>query len=305
MVRSGRYVLAVSGGVDSMTLLHALASASRQDLALVVAHYDHGIRPDSAEDRRLVASQALHYGLQFEHEEGRLGAHVSEAVAREKRYAFLDRIAKKYNAQAIMTAHHKDDVIETMIINLLRGTGRKGLSSLRSTSRIVRPLLSASKADIFSYAEQHNITWREDSTNSDPTYLRNYIRHELLPLARKRSASVDDDFLAIATHMYKLNVVLDEELARVYAAISLEEESNVITLSRYFLIMVPANVAREVLLYAIRRLQVDVEVRAKQLDLLLHFVKTGKPRKMFDISKEVKVVAQIQKIVLKKYSTSV
>src|SRR5437764_343012 len=128
--KPGKYVVAVSGGVDSVALLDMLARSD--DLKLVVAHFDHGIRKDSAKDRKFVEDLAKNYDLPFVYEEGHLGSGTSEAVARGARYDFLHRVKKSHGAQAIITAHHQDDVLETAIINLLRGTGRKGLTSLTS-----------------------------------------------------------------------------------------------------------------------------------------------------------------------------
>jgi tRNA(Ile)-lysidine synthase len=178
-VDPGLYIVAISGGVDSMTLLHILKSMP--NMRLVVAHLDHGIREDAWQDRELVEVITRAYGLPFEYEEARLGAAASEADARYARYAFLERVKKKHNARGILTAHHQDDVLETAFLNLLRGTGRKGLSSLRSSDEVVRPFLNISKQEIRAYAAAHNIQWREDSTNQDERYLRNFVRRQLLP----------------------------------------------------------------------------------------------------------------------------
>ncbi|SRR5581483_2133474 len=178
-IAPGKYIVAVSGGVDSMVLLDALAQHT--GLNLIVAHFDHGIRQDSAEDRTLVAVTAKQYDLQFVHEEGRLGIEASEAAARAARYDFLRRVQKEQGARAIILAHHQDDVLETAILNILRGTGRRGLTALASTPQRLRPLLDVPKTNILAYAKQHGIAWREDSTNMDQRYLRNYIRHTVLP----------------------------------------------------------------------------------------------------------------------------
>ena len=178
-IRPGTYVVAVSGGVDSMVLLDVLAQVP--GLQLVIAHFEHGVREDSDEDLQLVESAAKHYDLPFIYERGNLGPTASEAVARTARYAFLRRVREQHAADAIVTAHHKDDLIETAVLNMLRGTGRKGLSSLQSTDELVRPLLHVPKQQILNYAGQHHITWHEDSTNQNDTYLRNYIRHTILP----------------------------------------------------------------------------------------------------------------------------
>jgi tRNA(Ile)-lysidine synthetase-like protein len=179
MVSSGKYVVAVSGGVDSMALLHALTRLP--DIELVVAHFDHGIRPDSSQDCHLVRRIAKEYGLPYTYDEGALGADASEEVARRARYAFLRRVCAEQAADAVITAHHKDDVLETAVINIIRGTGRKGLSSLGDAPGLIRPLLGTSKSEIRRYADEHGLVWREDSTNADHRYLRNHIRHNVLP----------------------------------------------------------------------------------------------------------------------------
>ncbi len=134
----GKYIVAVSGGIDSVSLLHALTSD--KSLHLIVAHFDHGIRDDSALDAKFVANLARELGLSFVTQRVKLGFEASEAVARKHRYKFLHRACIENNADAIVTAHHQDDVIETAIINTLRGTKRRGLISLKSTELIKRPL---------------------------------------------------------------------------------------------------------------------------------------------------------------------
>jgi len=175
----GRYVLAVSGGVDSMALLHALKDVA--GVELIVAHFDHGIRTDSGVDRQLVQDEAERRDLKFELKEGHLDSDSSEAVARKARYDFLELVRLKYEASAIITAHHQDDVLETAVLNLSRGTGWRGLISLSDNEHFKRPLLDTSKAVILEYAYKNNLVWREDSTNTNEQYLRNYIRHTIMP----------------------------------------------------------------------------------------------------------------------------
>lgn len=207
-VKPGTYIVAVSGGVDSVVLLDMLAR--QKGLHLVVAHFDHGIREDSGADRQFVQSLAEKYGLPFEYEEGKLGAETSEALAREERYKFLHAKKEKHGADAIITAHHQDDVIETAIINMLRGTGRKGLTSLGSQGGIVRPLLGLTKNNLVSYAKEKELVWREDSTNIDMKYLRNYVRHMIVP---KISAPQREKLLHIIASQRSVNTELDKLLA--------------------------------------------------------------------------------------------
>src|SRR5665213_3388961 len=181
--KPGCYVVAVSGGVDSMAMLHMLQEQSRQESGwkLVVAHLDHGIRMDSADDRRLVQSTARKYGLPFVYHEGRLGAGAGEAEARAARYDFLRGAQTASGARAIITAHHQDDLLETAIINILRGSGRKGLTALSDRPGLARPLLRVPKSELVAYAQANGLQWLEDSTNQNEAYLRNYVRRRLLP----------------------------------------------------------------------------------------------------------------------------
>lgn len=181
----GTYVVAVSGGVDSISLLHILKSyidkLPNKKLApkLVVAHFDHGIREDSHYDRKLVEQLAKKYKIPFVFQEGHLGPGSSEADARTARYEFLKQVMRASNASAIITAHHKDDATETAIINVYRGTGRRGITSLRNLPELRRPLLHLTKEEIINYAKDQGLTWREDSTNQDLNILRNNVRSKL------------------------------------------------------------------------------------------------------------------------------
>ncbi|OGL30451.1 tRNA lysidine(34) synthetase TilS [Candidatus Saccharibacteria bacterium RIFCSPHIGHO2_12_FULL_41_12] len=176
-VKPGKYIVAVSGGVDSVVLLDLLVQC--KELELVVAHFDHGIRPDSNLDQRFVKDLAKKYNLEFASEKGNLGENASEEKARNARYEFLHRAGKENHADVVITAHHQDDMLETALINLSRGTGRKGLSSLDSGNKILRPLLGFTKNQIIDYAKKKNLQWREDSTNQSDKYMRNRIRKKL------------------------------------------------------------------------------------------------------------------------------
>jgi tRNA(Ile)-lysidine synthase len=170
-----KYIVAVSGGVDSVVLLDMLIKAQVRPHTLLVAHFDHGIRPDSHEDERFVASLAERHGVAYESKREQLGTQASEALARERRYMFLRALASNHKA-TIVTAHHLDDLVETVAINLRRGTGWRGLAVLDSD--VLRPLIDTPKQSLLKYAHANNLTWREDSTNDSDVYLRNRIRKQ-------------------------------------------------------------------------------------------------------------------------------
>ena len=130
-----------------------------QSLFLVVAHFDHGIRQDSLKDELFVSQKASDYELLYEVGHGDLGAATSEAEARDARYAFLNEMKQKHEAADIITAHHQDDLIETALINIIRGTGPKGLVAISRNKNVLRPLLPYPKSEIIAYARAHNLAW--------------------------------------------------------------------------------------------------------------------------------------------------
>jgi tRNA(Ile)-lysidine synthase len=268
----GTYVVAVSGGVDSMALLHALRQNERWEL--IVAHMDHGIRPDSSEDRRLVEATAKDLDLPFVYQEARLGPGASEATARTARYDFLRRTQRDYNARAIVTAHHQDDVLETAIINLLRGSGRKGLTALDSREDVERPLLAVSKQNLIAYAKNQGLKWREDSTNQNTDYLRNYVRRQLLP---RFDAGSRTQFLEIINGARQTNNELDSLL--IY---ELQLQLGASGLDRDWFTQLPHAVARETMAAWLR----DNNLRdfdSKTLERLVVAAKTADTGKTFDI----------------------
>ena len=272
VVPPGLYVVAVSGGVDSMVLLDLLLTVP--ELYLVVAHLDHGIRKDSRQDRILVETTARMHNLPFEYREARLSRSVSEADARKVRYDFLDAVRQQYGAQAIITAHHQDDVIETAFLNLLRGTGRKGLSSLRSSDKILRPLLQASKQDIREYAKENAIRWREDSTNQDERYLRNFVRLSLIPqLTPVQRQRLSERLMSVAIINQELDALL---LDNLHAHMALEG------LNRQWFIMLPYDISAEVIASWLRQTGIR-DFDRKTIERLVIAAKTALPGKHIDV----------------------
>lgn len=268
----GKYVVAVSGGVDSVSLLHMLSNLPSVDL--VVAHFDHGTRPDSRDDRVFVEALANTYELPFAYDEGQLGPRASEATARQARYDFLEKVRHEYDAPTIVMAHHQDDVLETAIINLLRGTGRKGLSALGNRPGFQRPLLGVPKQDITAYAREHGLEWREDSTNVDQAHLRNYIRHRILPRFDDQSRS---EFMSLIHQSRQDN----EELDRLLAG-QLRGQPGENKLSRLWFILLPHQVALEVMAAWLREQGIR-SFDSKALERLVVAAKIGANGHTFDV----------------------
>lgn len=277
-VGAGTYVVAVSGGVDSMVLLDILRQ--RPGIKLVVAHYDHGIRKDSQVDRKLVQKVAKKHGLMFVHLEGKLGIKTSEAKARAARYAFLNNVKQASGAKAIITAHHQDDVLETAILNMLRGSGRRGLTSLRSVEGLVRPLVDYSKQQLRDYAEEHSLLWREDESNTDTTYVRNYVRANVLP---KFSEGQRAQLVILLERLRDLNDELDARLVDL-----LHTQPALNQLDRAWFIHLPHDIAKEVTLAWLRRHNAR-DVTKKTIERLVVGMKTAKYGQYIDVDNRYKI----------------
>ncbi len=270
-VKPAKYIVAVSGGVDSVVLLDLLKEC--QGATLVVAHFDHGIRPDSADDAESVKRLSESCGLEFETKREELGVDASEELARKRRYLFLNDVREKHNASAIITAHHQDDVIETMMLNILRGSGRKGLSSLVSGD-IVRPLLHFSKKQITEHAVSKKITWREDSTNTNTEYLRNYIRHEVVA---KLTVSQRNDLVSINNRLQLINSEIDAIIKEI-----IDTGDN--KLDRYIMNSLDFKIAAEIVAQWLRDNGVELSKRLVQ-DATI-FCRVGRKNAKFSVSKD-------------------
>ena len=182
-----RVLIAVSGGADSVALLHLLRGHSQ----MAIAHLDHGLREDSGSDAQFVAELAKSLELPFLAERvavlpiaNQRGWSVEDA-ARRVRYDFLTRSAKRLGCQAILTAHTLDDNAETVLLQLLRGSAQaSGIPARRG--RVLRPLLDTHKHDLKTYLRDRGLSWREDDSNSDQRFTRNWVRHSVIPLLKTR-----------------------------------------------------------------------------------------------------------------------
>lgn len=260
-----------------MVLLDLASKLQMPDTKFVVAHFDHGIREDSQSDRRLVQDQSKKHGLPFVYHQGKLGPGASEALARKARYDFLHHVRGAAAARAVITAHHQDDAIETAFINLMRGTGRKGISSLRSTDIITRPLLHVPKAELQQYAQDNQLVWHEDSTNLDDRYLRNRVRHHVVP---KMSTEQRQNLLTLIERMHELNQEVDGLIAN-----QLHIHPELDRLDKRTFTDLPEDIRQELLAAWFRRQEVS-GFNKKTLERLNWAALTYKNGKLADINKD-------------------
>jgi|YNPMSStandDraft_1061717.scaffolds.fasta_scaffold00262_24 tRNA(Ile)-lysidine synthase len=217
-------LLAVSGGIDSMVLLHILKTLNYN---FAIAHCNFQLRGNESEnDEKFVLEVAKNeniivHNIRFDTNDfAKTNKLNIQEAARNLRYEYFYTLCKKHNYHYILTAHHLDDRIETMLINLLRGTGLKGLTSISvKNNRVVRPLLFFTRKEIFQYAQENNIEWREDSSNNEDKYLRNKIRHQIIPLFLKLKEEFyhiqNDNFYRWEQEMQLLEDYIYKELEKL------------------------------------------------------------------------------------------
>lgn len=206
-----RIIAAVSGGPDSMAMLHMLAALAQEGkISVIAAHVNHGFRvEESAHELEVVQTYARRLNVPCETvildlpsyiEETRLN---SQAAAREKRYAFLHKTARKHDASRIALAHHADDQAETVLMRIIRGTGLTGLAGMLSKRteknvELIRPLLRMNKSDLLRYCEAHDIPFCTDSSNKERYYFRNTIRLDILPFLSKYNPQLSQSLQRLA-----------------------------------------------------------------------------------------------------------
>jgi tRNA(Ile)-lysidine synthase len=204
VAKGDRVLVAVSGGPDSMALLHVLALLRSKVGHAVVAHgVDHGLRPEAAAELDLAAQLSSTLAVPFDRTSLRVapGGNL-QARARDARYAALRAAAARAGCSAIATAHHRTDRAETVLLRLLRGAGPRGLAVLPPRSGdLVRPFLRATREAIDAHLARHAVPFARDPSNHDPRFLRVRVRTELLPLLRALSPAIEEHLCALADQL--------------------------------------------------------------------------------------------------------
>lgn len=279
--QSGHYIVAVSGGVDSVALLHLLVHQPKQSLRLRIAHINHGLRPTAGRDERLVRDLAQTYHLPIDVVKLDLGQ-ASEAEARRRRYDALFDIMTRHQARAIITAHHADDRAETGIINSLRGSQRRGQAATFERSRLVRPLLELHKDQLQRYAQDQGLVWFEDETNQDTSIARNYIRRYWLS-----DPSTTEAVNSLQAALEVVNQRIDRRLAQTYYQFYSDGR---LELPRRFVAVEPWDQLAALLHYCFRQLEPDREFSRRQIGEAARFSKTAQTGAQFRLSSSLKLL---------------
>jgi len=220
-LKEKKLLIAVSGGVDSMVLVHLLHQLK---LDISVAHCNFNLRgKESDEDTEFVKSECNNYNIKLfvnhfnTKEYADLYKLSIQVSARQLRYDWFNELLEKEGFDYLLTAHHLDDSIETFLINFTRGTGLEGLTGIpQQNGKIVRPLLIFSREEIEKYAKENDIKWREDSSNASDKYLRNKLRHNVIPILKELNPGFSDAFQQTLENLQQAQSMVDDSSRIVY-----------------------------------------------------------------------------------------
>lgn len=294
--KNDRIVIGLSGGPDSMCLFHLLTTLKKEyNLEIICAHLNHGLRQESEEEKFFVEKICEQENCIFEYKKLELTNKNVEQDARKKRYEFFEEIIKKYQAKYLMTAHHGDDLIETILMRLTRGSSIEGYSGFKQITKkdsytLVRPLITATKEEIEKYIEEHKIEYRIDKTNNSDNYTRNRYRHHILPVLKSENKNVHKKFLKFSQELDLINQYLEKNTTIALTSVYEFGKVNLHKFKELDLIM-----QHRVLEYILKKeYQDNINlINERHLKLLMNLCMSNSPNK--------KINLPLKKVVVKNY----
>ncbi len=275
--KSSKLLLAVSGGVDSITLLHLLHNLRQYyDWDITVAHYNHGVRSDAMLDAALVGELADTYGYPYllgKYE----GTNASEAAMRKARYEYLEQMRRDVGADYVVTAHHGNDRMETALFNTIRGADREGIVALKDRrGNIIRPLLPFMKPEIIVFANLQKLPYREDKTNADLNYSRNFVRNVLVPHGSLTFRNFHHNFNRRLAKLEVINRRIRAGLDRLEGQLVVVSSDQTIEMKKKAFIALPQEIKQAFLVRLIKQLAPAFQFSRKTIQDSLKFIETTK-----------------------------
>jgi len=303
--KNDKILLAVSGGPDSMALLHIMAALQRDwQFKIGVAHLNHQLRPEAESEQQYLQSYCSAQDIVFYTRTVDVGDYARrekkslEEAGRDQRYQFFKELCSQFGWQKVATAHHKDDRAETVLMHLLRGTGIKGLRSIMPVSgSIIRPLLAISKAEILAYLNLNTVKYFIDDSNYDLSYLRNRVRHELLPLLKKYNPQIISGLNQLADIAEAENFALETETESLWTQLIISEQADKIILNNNKLQQLMFAYQRRVVQKALTKLKSESGWSMYAVDYVLDLASKAGSAKWINLPQGILVSKQYDELV--------
>ncbi|BEH91887.1 MULTISPECIES: tRNA lysidine(34) synthetase TilS [Turicibacter] len=304
-----RVIVAVSGGADSMALLHFLKHyATNYQLSLVVAHVNHKKRKNADLDELLVQKIATNYQLPYEVYYLPPGGTTENfhEYARKERYNFFRSVAKKYGADCLVTAHHADDQLETQIQRLLYFESPNGLIGIKAKRvsqhlKVVRPLIRVTKKQIYGYCEREGVKFREDESNQSDVYTRNRIRKYIVPELVKESPSVYEHLNVIGEQLNDDEIYFSQQVDELME--NTYRQGNDVWLSRRFIQQLPPSLSRRLIKRILQQFVIK-DIQHIHIEKVLELIRNPKPNLTLFLPHQIRCIVAYDKVSFSKDMTS-
>ena len=302
-------VVGCSGGPDSMALLYMLEKIRAiKKIYLVCCHVNHNVRAVSKDEQIFMQNWCMDHDIIFETMIiQKYGDDNFENEARTIRYKFFDDVVKKYNANYLMTAHHGDDLIETILMRIVRGSTLSGYSGFNKlvdmgNYKIVRPLIYATKSEIEEYDKKHNIPYVIDKTNFDDIHTRNRYRKVVLPFLKKENPNVHERFLKFSNTLEKYNEYIDKQVSKCF---DLVYKDNVLDIDKY--LQLDEVIQDKILSIILANFYTDdvMLINDRHIDLINDLIKSKKKNTYIYLPNNIKVIKEYNKLFLIKEQNQV
>lgn len=294
-------IIGVSAGPDSMALLHYLKN--HVSTQIICAHINHNVRKESKEEEEFLKNYCLNNNIIFEVMKiEKYNGKNFEAEAREKRYNFYFKLLKKYSCKYLFLAHHGDDLIETILMKIARGSnlegyaGIKKISLFRNEYYIVRPLLNYTKSDILDYLKNNNIKYYIDKTNKDTTYTRNRYRKYILPFLKKEDINIHKNFLKYSETLLEYDNYIKKETKNIANKIYKNQSLHIIEFNKLENFM-----KKNILYYILNNLYNNIPniVTEKHINNILNLTNSNNGNRSLNLPKGIVILKQYDYLIFK------
>ncbi len=310
MIQNGdRILVGLSGGADSTALLYALSVlADSLKITVVAAHLNHGIRGlEALRDKNHSEKFAGKLGVPFASKDVSVPEYAKshklseEMAARVLRYDFFKEVCDEYNCNKIAVAHNKNDSIETILLNIIRGSGSKAMDGIKPVNgNVIRPLIETSREEIENFLGENNIDYVTDSTNLEDSYARNIVRNHIIPKMRMINENAVNNILRTSSIIRAESEYLESEVEKLGI---ISADSDIVSIKRHEFSVLNTALARRILMQAINTLCGNtLNISNAQIDSVIYNLKTGN---IFSFGNGTKACVTADEIILYKYLDSI